>query len=437
MGGSGVLVVCGNLFCGDCPSPTDGSPPLPGSSPRPGQSGVTRADVKAAWAAHPTLARAIKAFTSASDSRFIVLAGWRDPEVGTDPDIGRELAKLGIEVAPSVDLKMTTAAGVRTVLVRPGQPAQALGSLFEPAPNDNREWLDGIDRLEDPTASRRFVTSRVLYRRLRRYLFVPPLLLVAIALLLRLNFVFSGLDHVVRSRGGRRVLIHVHYADWQSRLLFTLIIVVVLMVVLAGIVAIVSRGIWKALGGGDLPSALARPRARPGTKRRRPSSWSTASRPSTKHERWWPAAPQGWSVAADCSANWPIWTSVSTPPPVAPPNSCANMPVGPDCLRLPPSSPDRVDRDRDRGRTPRPPALGRYRSSVIHPPRAGGHGGTRGQGLQSGRRRPPCTGGLMAAGRLVAGCTRYCGRPGPGAPSAPGCGGRHLCGRIWLTFSRP
>ena len=42
------------------------------------------------------------------------------------------------------------------------------------APTEDRPWLAGMERLDDPRLARRFVTSRLLYRRLRRYLWAPP-----------------------------------------------------------------------------------------------------------------------------------------------------------------------------------------------------------------------------------------------------------------------
>ena len=45
---------------------------------------------------------------------------------------------------------------------------------IDATPAEDRPWLVGMERLDDPKAARRFVTSRLLYRRLRRYLWAPP-----------------------------------------------------------------------------------------------------------------------------------------------------------------------------------------------------------------------------------------------------------------------
>ncbi len=111
-----------------------------------------------------------------------------------------------------------------------------------------------MERLDDPRLARRFVTSRLLYRRLRRYLWAPPLVLAGLALLLRLEFVVDGLGHVFRSPRQQRALQQAYDASWFSRVLVTVVIGVGLLAVLAVVVAVTSRGIWRALGGEGLPS---------------------------------------------------------------------------------------------------------------------------------------------------------------------------------------
>src|SRR6185437_11971302 len=122
----------------------------------------------------------------------------------------------------------------------------------------------GIERLDDPLESRRFVTSRLLYRRLRRYLWAPPLLLAAIALLLRIEWIVDGLGHLFRSQRQQDALQRAYNASWFSRLMVTLVIAVALLLILAVVVAITSRGIWRALGGGSLPAPWARERSAAG-----------------------------------------------------------------------------------------------------------------------------------------------------------------------------
>jgi lysylphosphatidylglycerol synthetase-like protein (DUF2156 family) len=78
--------------------------------------------------------------------------------------------------------------------------------------------------------------------------------LAGLALLLRLEFVVDGLGHVFHSPRQQRALQHAYDASWFSRALVTVVIGVVLLAVLAVVVAITSRGIWRALGGEGLPS---------------------------------------------------------------------------------------------------------------------------------------------------------------------------------------
>ena len=124
-------------------------------------------------------------------------------------------------------------------------------------PADDRPWLAGMERLDDPRLARRFVTSRLLYRRLRRYLWAPPLVLAVIALLLRVDFVVDGLGRVFRSPRQQTALQRAYDATWFSRFIVTVVIAVALLAVLALVVAITSRGIWRALGGEGLPAPWA------------------------------------------------------------------------------------------------------------------------------------------------------------------------------------
>ncbi|HEY1733549.1 MAG TPA: phosphatidylglycerol lysyltransferase domain-containing protein, partial [Acidimicrobiales bacterium] len=234
--GPGTVIICGNLFAGRC-----GGEPLDADL------------VRRALDAHRELTDAVRGFTGRPDCRLLVLPGWRDPEVATDPAVVTELYALGIEVTQAVDLHLVTAAGDRRVLVRPGHPVDGAPGIADAGTAEHRPWLAGIDRLEDPGASGRFVSSRTLYRRLGRFIWVPPLLAVVVALVIRLTVVFHGVYHLVhRASGPRHVLIRAYSASWPSRFLFTIVVVAGLELVLAAVVAVLSRRIWRAHGGGDL-----------------------------------------------------------------------------------------------------------------------------------------------------------------------------------------
>ena len=96
-----------------------------------------------------------------------------------------------------------------------------------------------------------------MYRRLRRYLWAPPLALAVIALLLRVEFVVDGLGRVFRTHRQQTALQRAYDATWPSRFIVTLVIAVALLAILALVVAITSRGIWRALGGEGLPAPWA------------------------------------------------------------------------------------------------------------------------------------------------------------------------------------
>ena len=205
------------------------------AAPRPAEPGRgNRAGGHDALAAHDRpVAEAIRRFTECADRRLIVLPGWRDPEVAEDPDVVTEVYGLGAEVAPAVDLRLATAAGGAPGAPWCGPAARWPAPSTWPTPTAawrETPWLAGIDRLEQPGATARFVTSRTLYRRLGRFVWVPPpLLAVVVALLVRLTFVYHGVYHLVHQASApRRALVRAYTATWTSRFLVTLTVVVVL-----------------------------------------------------------------------------------------------------------------------------------------------------------------------------------------------------------------
>ena len=230
--GPGIVVLCGQLVAAGCPE-------------GPGPAGALRA--------HTELTAALGAFAARPDSRVVVVV---DPSAERG-DLAEELTALGASIESGVDLHCMTGTGERTVLIRAGTPRPDSNPPVDATPGTDRPWLAGMERLDDPRLARRFVTSRLLYRRLRRYLWAPPLVLAALALLLRLEFVVDGLGHVFRSPRQQRALQHAYDASWFSRLLVTVLIGIALVAVLAVVVAVTSRGIWRALGGEGLPSPWA------------------------------------------------------------------------------------------------------------------------------------------------------------------------------------
>ena len=229
--GPGIVIVCGRLVAPSCQQ-AEGRVPV------------------SALEAHHELIDALGAFTARPDSQVLVVVSPSEQ----DPDVVRALTRRGVRVCDGVDLRCETGAGTRTVLVRPGCMRPDANPPFDATPTEERPWLVGMERLDDPTLARRFVTSRLLYRRLRRYLWAPPVALAAIALLLRFDFVVDGLGRIFRSPRQQNALNRAYAATWFSRVIVTVVVTIVLLVVLAVVVAVTSRGIWRALGGEGLPA---------------------------------------------------------------------------------------------------------------------------------------------------------------------------------------
>jgi lysylphosphatidylglycerol synthetase-like protein (DUF2156 family) len=228
--GPGIVVICGQLLATG-----------KGGSPGPAS----------ALGAHESLMAAFAAFAARPDSRVVVVAG----PTGRRDDVADVLGTFGVAVETGVALRCVTGAGERNVLIRAATPyADTARQTDAVAPGDDRPWLAGLERLDDPRLAQRFVSSRLLYRRLRHYLWAPPLVLAGLALLLRMEFVIDGLGHVFRSPRQQRALQQAYAASWFSRLLVTIGIGLALLAILAVVVAVTSRGIWRALGGEGLPS---------------------------------------------------------------------------------------------------------------------------------------------------------------------------------------
>jgi lysylphosphatidylglycerol synthetase-like protein (DUF2156 family) len=230
--GPGIVVLCGRLVAPGCP---------------------TSAAPAEVLGAHPDLTAALRAFAKRADSQVVAIIS----DAERDPALVRALEGCGLQVRDAVDLECETGAGTRRVLLRAGSMRPDTTQPVDAVPSEDRPWLAGMERLDDPRQARRFVTSRLLYRRLRRYLWAPPLVLAVIALLLRVDFVIDGLGRIFRSPRQQTALQHAYAATWFSRFLVTIVIAVLLLGVLALVVAITSRGIWRALGGEGLPAPWA------------------------------------------------------------------------------------------------------------------------------------------------------------------------------------
>ena len=159
-----VVIVAGNLL-----------------APFGGDAGAA---LRSTFDALPGFARALADFTAHPEHRLVVLPG-RDDAALADEDAVALLGDLGVTVASDVMLQVATADGVRDLAVAVGR------SDLDAAQADAAD-RDDAARLEDPTALSRFVASRVLYRRLGPWVWLPVIAMAAFDLL---NTAFEVAGH--------------------------------------------------------------------------------------------------------------------------------------------------------------------------------------------------------------------------------------------------
>lgn len=215
-----VVVIAGNFF-----------------HPRPGEAiGPFLAET---FAALPELRRAIVEFCAHDSHQLVVLAGSDDAAV-IDEEAQRFLCDLGAHVARDVVLQVASARGVRDVAVRAG------GYDLDVALVDERDRADA-DRLEDPGALERFVASRVLYRRLVAWVWLPLLAFALIDLWSLFAMIAGHLTH-------HHFRVHLlHTRNFWVNLTFDLVVVVVAETLLAALVgfAVRRRFVRSARGAPD------------------------------------------------------------------------------------------------------------------------------------------------------------------------------------------
>ena len=206
--GPGVLVIAGNLV-------------------DPGATTDVARLLDTAFGAHDRLREAITAFCAGEGRRGLVLPGWRDAELAEVPPRQR-LARLGLEVVPSIELDLETASGVRRVVVETARPD------FVPAHPSTSEWMVGEEQLEDPTAAPRFLSSRLRYRGLRRLLWVAPIVALLAVVATHFGIVIADLGRLtMRAHSAHRVVERAGDLSWADRLAITLVVIVLAEVVAA------------------------------------------------------------------------------------------------------------------------------------------------------------------------------------------------------------
>lgn len=216
-----IVVVAGNLFA-------------------PGPTADLGKFVEATLSALADVRVAIIEFCSTSNHRLFVLPGSNDGELREHERAQSALGSLGVEVAGDLMLQVATAEGVRDIAVAAGTYE------LDDHPVGARDRMDA-QFLEDPLAVRRFTASRVLYRRLAAWVWLPVVAFLA----LDVWAIFSSVaDHLDRHHYRIHVL---HSHNFWENAFVVLVVVALSETLIAGIAALwVQRRFHRA--------AVARPR---------------------------------------------------------------------------------------------------------------------------------------------------------------------------------
>jgi lysylphosphatidylglycerol synthetase-like protein (DUF2156 family) len=201
-------------------------------------------------AAHPQLLAGIASFLETPERSVFVVPGEHDRDLSS-AEQRSVLEAAGATVVDSLILECTTATGTRTVLV-----TSTCGTEDEPPTSsgeEHRPWLVGIDQLESPQAARRFVSSRVLYRRLRNYVWIPPVVAIVVAVATHFAFVQSRLEHLGRAKT-HRVIDRLVEAPWHLRFLWVAIAIIVAEVIIGVITTIIARRAFRSTSAAQVAS---------------------------------------------------------------------------------------------------------------------------------------------------------------------------------------
>ena len=178
--------------------------------------------VEATFQQLPELVGAIRRFTSNEGRRMIILPGSLDRELVSDEIAHSILESLGVELASDIIFQVASTTGVRDLAVVAGKgTVRAIGS--------DAQSLREARLLEDPLANSRFVTSRVLYRRLRAWIWIPLILL----LLADFSSTITAIvDHFTHHHFKAR---HLHPSNFVANLILNLSLLIGSEAILAGV----------------------------------------------------------------------------------------------------------------------------------------------------------------------------------------------------------
>ena len=204
-----VVVVAGNLFY-------------------PDETADLAKFIEATFVASPEIPRALRQFCENANHQLIVLPGKDDYELRDHERAQQNLEALGVSIAKDIMFQVASAAGVRDVFVCAGRADVDLELA------DASERSDA-DRLEDPSAFTRFVTSRVLYRRLGPWVWLPVLALVGF------DF-FNTIAKIVGHFTHHRYRVHApHTPTFWGNLVVNVIVIVLLEALVVSLAGLIVR----------------------------------------------------------------------------------------------------------------------------------------------------------------------------------------------------
>ena len=184
--------------------------------------------IEATFQALPTVRHDIASFCAKEGHRLVVLPGNDDEELRDNASAQGHLEELGVTLASDLVLQIATANGVRDLAVAAGRYD------LDVTPVDEKDRADA-HHLEDPQALERFVASRVLYRRLAAWMWLP---LLAVALVDLWSPVIAIVGHVAHHHFGVHLL---RSRGFWVNLFINLVIVAVVETVIAGMAGLIVR----------------------------------------------------------------------------------------------------------------------------------------------------------------------------------------------------
>ncbi len=193
----------------------------------------------------PELTVALRDFCALEGHQIIVLPGSDDHELASNERARAALEALGVTLAKDLVLQVATANGVRDLVVA------AARCDVDVARADPDQRSDA-DRLEDPLALSRFVSSRVLYRRLGAWVLLPVLAMIGFDLF---NTVAKVLAHITH----HQIVRAPHTHTFWGNLLVNLVFIVAVEALVVGIAGLIVRRRFDSRSRQGVPPALSEP----------------------------------------------------------------------------------------------------------------------------------------------------------------------------------